>query len=42
MNTGLNNHKVRLKEQKSNDKKIRLKKPYDALDSLGFDTVLRK
>jgi len=34
MNTGLNNHKVRLKEQKLNDKKIRKKDKYEALKYL--------
>jgi hypothetical protein len=36
MNTGLNNHRVRLKEQKNNDKKIRKKSRYDPLMYLDF------
>ncbi len=36
MNTGLNNHHVRLKEQKTNDKMIRKKPQYKALDKLEF------
>ena len=36
MNTGLNNHRVRLREQKNNDKKIRKKPKYNPLPSLDF------
>ncbi len=42
MNTGLNNHHVRLKEQKTNDKMIRKKQHYQVLDGLGFEKDLHK
>lgn len=35
-NTGLNNHQLRLKEQKSNDRMLRKKKPYEAVKELTF------
>lgn len=31
-NTGLNNHRVKLKEQKANDRKIKKKAHYQALE----------
>lgn len=39
MYTGLNNHKVRLREQKANDKLIRKKPRYEALKSLDFYNI---
>jgi hypothetical protein len=33
-NTGQNNHQIRLKEQKSNDKMLRKRKPYEPLTQL--------
>lgn len=34
-NTGQNNHQLRLKEQKNNDKMLRKKKSYERLKVLG-------
>jgi hypothetical protein len=35
-NTGQNNHQLRLKEQKSNDRMLRKKRPYSAVKELAF------
>ena len=33
-NTGLNNHRTKLKEQKGNERKIKTKPAYEGLDTL--------
>lgn len=33
-NTGLNNHRIKLHEQKRNEKKVKTKAPYATLDEL--------